>query len=142
MVVTRQKHNESRQSADAAKARVDRWLWAARFFKTRNLAHAAIKGGKVELNGAKAKPATGVKPGDRLRITKGEQKFEVDVEEISEQRGPASEAQKLYTETSASHERRLQEAEARRATRNAMPRPRGRPDRKQRRALRQFKQNR
>ncbi|WP_111747557.1 RNA-binding S4 domain-containing protein [Salinisphaera orenii] len=133
------KRNE--QSSSSQKARIDRWLWAARFFKTRGLAHSAIKGGKVELNGTKAKPASGVGPGDRLHITKDQQMFEVDVQAISEQRGPATEAEKLYTETQASHDRREREAAARRATRHTTPTPQGRPDRKQRRALRQFKQN-
>lgn len=144
MAVAKQKRNDSEndKAAGASKVRIDRWLWAARFFKTRNLAHTAIKGGKVEINGANAKPASGVGPGDRLQITKSEQTFEVDVQAVSERRGPASEAETLYEETEASHERRAREADARRQTAQSTPTPRGRPDRRQRRALQDFKHNR
>lgn len=137
-----QKHNDDPNKSRNGKVRVDRWLWAARFFKTRSLAHTAIKGGKVEINGAKAKPASGLTPGDRLQVTKGQQVFEVDIDAVSDKRGSATNAEGLYTETEASKKRRAQEAEARRITRNATPTPRGRPDRRDREALRQFKQNR
>ncbi len=140
--MTARKHNDDPNKRSNGKVRIDRWLWAARFFKTRSLAHTAIKGGKVEINGAKAKPASGLTPGDRLQVTKGQQVFEVDIDAVSEKRGSAKDAQTLYTETEASKQRREREAEARRITQNATPTPRGRPDRRDREALRQFKQNR
>lgn len=79
--------------------RLDKWLWAARFFKTRSLATEAIAGGKVKLNGAPAKPARDVRPGDRLEIHNGDARWEVIVAGLSEKRGPASEARLLYGET-------------------------------------------
>ena len=82
--------------------RIDKWLWAARFFKTRSLARAAVQGGKVRLNDARAKPARILEPGDELRIQRGEETWVVHVEELSDRRGPASEAQKLYRETEES----------------------------------------
>ena len=120
--------------------RVDKWLWAARFFKTRSLASKAVKGGKVEVNGHRAKASTGVHVDDRLEITKGETAFEIDVRDLSDKRGPASVASQLYTETPASRDARERQAEERRAARLSMPRPAIRPDKKQRRALRRFKQ--
>ncbi|MGC1519384.1 MAG: RNA-binding S4 domain-containing protein [Azonexus sp.] len=79
--------------------RLDKWLWAARFFKTRSLASDAVDGGKVKLNGAATKPAKDVKLGDRLQIRAGEQDWEIVVQGLNEQRQPASEAQLLYQET-------------------------------------------
>ena len=124
-------------AADAV--RLDRWLWAARFFKTRRLAVDAIKGGKVSVDGARAKPARAVKVGQRLIIRKGPQTFEVDVEGLSEQRGPAPEAQKLYTETAASQTAREQQRAEWRAAAAAQPRPDHRPERRDRRRLASFK---
>ncbi|MES1949570.1 ribosome-associated heat shock protein [Salinisphaera sp. S4-8] len=120
--------------------RVDKWLWAARFFKTRSMAAKAVKGGKVHVNGHRAKASTAVKVDDRLDITKGETAFEIDVCGLSEQRGPAVQAVQLYNETDASRERRAAQAAERRAARMSMPRPAIRPDKKQRRELRRFKQ--
>jgi ribosome-associated heat shock protein Hsp15 len=94
--------------------RIDRWLWAARFFKTRGLATEAIAGGRVELNGARVKPSKGVVPGDELRITIGQARRVVLVRGLSDKRGPASVAQELYEETPESIERRRREAEQRR----------------------------
>lgn len=120
--------------------RIDKWLWAARFFKTRSLAAAAVKGGKVDINGHKARqPSATVKAGQCLHVTKGEQAFEVMVEAIAEQRGPVSQAEQLYTETQASQDKRQQQAAERRAANLSMPRPSRRPDKRQRRRLRQFK---
>lgn len=127
------------QSSAAPAVRVDKWLWAARFFKTRNLASTAVKGGKVEIDGHKAKPSAALRAGQRLRMTKGEMVFEVDIEAVSEQRGPAEQAQMLYTETEASRQRRAERAAERRAARLSTPRPTTRPDKKQRRQLRRFK---
>lgn len=119
--------------------RLDRWLWAARFFKTRRLAAAAVQGGKVDVEGGRAKPGRPVKPGDRLTITKGEQRFEVIVRDVAEQRGPAKVAQSLYEETEQSRERREQVAHQRRLADAAMPRPEQRPDKRDRRRLSSFK---
>jgi ribosome-associated heat shock protein Hsp15 len=128
------------QPAHNNAVRVDKWLWAARFFKTRSMAAKAVKGGKVHVNGHRAKASTGVKVDDRLEVTKGETAFEIDVRGLSEQRGPAAQAVELYAETQASRERREAQAAERRAARMSMPRPSLRPDKKQRRELRRFKQ--
>lgn len=115
--------------------RLDRWLWAARFFKTRRLAVEAVQGGKVDVQGARAKPSRAVRPGDRMTITKGEQRFEVVVLEVAEQRGPAKVAQTLYEETEESRRRRDREAERRRTSGAKMPQPGQRPDKHSRRRL-------
>ena len=93
--------------------RLDKWLWAARFFKTRSLASDAVDGGKVKLNGASAKPAKDVKVGDRLQLRAGEQDWEVVVQGLNDQRRPAPEAQLLYQETPDSVQQRTQAAELR-----------------------------
>jgi ribosome-associated heat shock protein Hsp15 len=80
--------------------RVDRWLWAARFYKTRSLAHAACEGGKVDVNGQAARPSRSVRTGDRLRITLGEWRRELVVRAVGERRGPAPEARTLYEDLS------------------------------------------
>ena len=123
-----------------ASVRVDKWLWAARFFKTRSLASKSVKGGKVHVNGHRAKASTSVHIDDRLDITKGETTFEIDVLDLSDKRGSAAIAATLYAETPASLEMRQQQAEERRVARMSTPRPAIRPDKKQRRALRRFKQ--
>ncbi len=116
--------------------RIDKWLWAARFFKTRSLAQQAVKGGHVEINGHGCKPARGIVAGDRLRITRGEVVFEILVDAVSERRGPATEAQQLYTETEESAQRRARRAEERRLGQQAGPSRR--PDKRQRRRIRSF----
>ena len=120
--------------------RIDKWLWAARFFKTRSLATTAIKGGHIELDGHKAKASAAVRAGQMLRIKKGEQRFEVEVVDVADKRGPATQAEQLYRETPESQGRRADAAAERRAARLAMPRPDSRPDKKSRRRLRRFKQ--
>jgi ribosome-associated heat shock protein Hsp15 len=99
--------------AQEASVRLDVWLWAARFFKTRALAKQAADGGKVEVNGATGKPSR-AHAGDRLRITRAEERFEIDVIALAEQRGPASVAQTLYRETPDSAAARAAAAEMRR----------------------------
>ncbi|HEV8306946.1 MAG TPA: RNA-binding S4 domain-containing protein [Methylomirabilota bacterium] len=89
--------------------RLDRWLWAARFYKSRSLAHAACEGGKVDVNGQAAKPSRAVRVGDRLRLTLGEWRREVVVRGLSERRGPASAAQALYEDLSPPPPRRHRE---------------------------------
>jgi ribosome-associated heat shock protein Hsp15 len=80
--------------------RLDRWLWAARFYKTRSLAHAACEGGKVDVNGQAAKPSRSIRAGDRLRVTLGEWRRELVVRALGERRGPAPEARALYEDLS------------------------------------------
>jgi ribosome-associated heat shock protein Hsp15 len=92
-------------------ARIDSWLWAARFFKTRSLAKQAIEGGKVQVDGAKAKPSKAVQPGDVLDIRKGDQRWTVVVEAVASKRGPARVAESLYRETEESVAARQQSAE-------------------------------
>lgn len=118
--------------------RLDKWLWAARFFKTRALATEAISGGKVHLNGDRVKPARQLKPGDELRIRKGEQQWTIVVRELSDRRGPASIAQTLYAETAESIEARQQAAEQRRLLRESEAAPARRPDKRSRRQIHRF----
>ncbi len=136
------KKSPASDGAAVAPVRTDKWLWAARFFKTRALAADAAQGGKVHVNKRRAKASTGLRVGDYLTVTKGEVVFEISVDALSEQRGPASQAQRLYTETPSGFEQRERRAAERRAARLATPRPVVRPDKKQRRQLRRFKQNR
>lgn len=125
--------------ADRESVRLDRWLWAARFFKTRRLASDAIKGGKVSVNGVRAKPAKELRAGSEVRVTKGSYEFVVIVEALSEQRGPAAEAQKLYQELASSIERRQHVREQQRIAAAAMPQLDHRPDKRDRRRLAEFK---
>ncbi len=102
--------------------RLDTWLWAARFFKTRQLASTAIDGGKIELNGQSVtKRGKTVRPGDRLTISKGGMRFVVDVEGLNQKRGPAAQAEQLYRETAESIEQRQLVAEQQRAERELNP---------------------
>jgi len=122
--------------------RLDRWLWAARFFKTRVLAAGAIDGGKVELNGHRAKRGRHVHVGDDLRIRRGAFEHHVTVRGLSERRGPASEAQALYEETAESaHNREMLAVQLK-----TMPAPvfrgKGRPTKQERRAIDRFKRGR
>jgi ribosome-associated heat shock protein Hsp15 len=123
-------------AASAEGVRLDVWLWAARFFKTRPLAKDAIGGGKVEVNGARGKPAREVKIGDRLRIQRGEERFEVEVAALATRRGPAAAAQLLYRETEASRAAREEAATQRRLTAAGEGRPRTKPDKRARRLIR------
>jgi ribosome-associated heat shock protein Hsp15 len=119
--------------------RADVWLWAARFFKTRALAKEAIDGGKVEHNGAGCKPSKSIRVGDRMRVTRGEDRLEIEVLALSEKRGPAAMAQSLYRESEASIATRDAQREQRRMQGGGLIRPSSRPDKKSRRLIRQFK---
>ena len=125
-------------AGELTEVRVDVWLWAARFFKTRSLAKQAIGGGKVELNGGACKAARPVRLGDRMIVRRGEETMEVEVLGLSEQRGPAPVAQALYRETETSRIAREAAREQRRLA-GAPVRPPGRPDKHDRAALRRLK---
>ena len=117
------------------RVRLDKWLWAARFFKTRRLAVEAIQGGKVRMGDAPAKPAKDVRAGDRLTITAGQTTWTVDVLGVNEHRRPASEAQLLYTETPESRELRERRAAERRAAPPLGADLPGRPSKRDRRQI-------
>ena len=118
--------------------RIDKWLWAARFYKTRSMAADAVTGGKVELNGDRVKPAKNVKTGDELKIRLGVYEHVITVRGLSERRGPAVAAQALYAETEASAAARAKLAE-RMKYEMPMEVDSGRPSKKDRRDLRKFR---
>lgn len=118
--------------------RLDKWLWAARFFKTRALAKKAIEGGKVHYDGGRAKTSKNVELGALIKVSQGWDVYEVEVTALSDQRRGAPEARKLYAETQESVERRAREAEARRLNNEVMQHPIKRPDKKQRRDIQRF----
>ncbi|WP_029569227.1 ribosome-associated heat shock protein Hsp15 [Pantoea ananatis] len=119
--------------------RLDKWLWAARFYKTRSIAREMIEGGKVHYNGQRSKPSKLVERDAELTLRQGNEERTVVIAEISEQRRPASEAQLLYRETEASIEKREKVALARKMNALTMPHPDRRPDKKERRDLMKFK---
>lgn len=116
--------------------RLDLWLWAARFFKTRSLAKQAVETGKVDVGGQRAKASRAVRVGDSLRIARGEEQFEVEVRGLSDTRGPATVAQQLYAETEASRLAREQARAQRAAERNGYRAPESKPDKRARRLIR------
>jgi len=115
--------------------RLDTWLWAARFFKTRSLAAQAVSGGKVEVNGARAKVAKRVKAGDQLRVRKGPFEFLVEVRALAERRGPPASATALYAEDPVAKQARERHAEQLRIAPAARYEGKGRPTKKDRRRL-------
>ena len=122
----------------ADRLRIDKWLWAARFFKTRSLAAQAVDGGRVQVNGARVKPAKEVKAGDEVAVHIGDLAWVVDVRAVSARRGPAEEARKLYEERAESRARREAAIDARKR----QPEPafglRGRPTKRDRRLLKRL----
>lgn len=121
---------------DTSKLRIDKWLWAARFYKTRSLAVDAVEAGRVLVNDVRVKPAKAIVAGDRLDIRIGQYQFLLEVLALSDKRGPAPQAQKLYRESDASRERRVLLAEQLRAEPPAL---KGRPTKRDRRLIEQFK---
>lgn len=119
--------------------RVDKWLWAARFFKTRSLSAGACELGRIQCNGQPAKPAREIHVGDSLQIRSESGDFQVQVLALSEVRGPASVAQTLYRETEESRNLRLKLAEERKAMKIFTPAPEGRPSKRDRRRIIQFR---
>jgi ribosome-associated heat shock protein Hsp15 len=125
-------------AATEEKIRLDKWLWAARFFKTRSMASQAVSGGHVHVNGSRVKPARVVSVGDILQIRRGLVEFEVTVLQLSGHRGPAVKAQALYEETGESIKRRERDAMERSLQRPADSMPDRRPDKRERRKIRKF----
>ncbi|HEY1658558.1 MAG TPA: RNA-binding S4 domain-containing protein [Candidatus Sulfotelmatobacter sp.] len=119
--------------------RIDKWLWAARFFKTRSLAARACELGRVRSNGQNAKPAREVRVGDMLRVANDGGEFEIEMLMLSEVRGPAAAAQRMYRETEESREMRLKVAAERRAARSFEQLPAGRPSKRDRKRMIQFR---
>ncbi len=120
------------------KIRIDKWLWAARFFKTRALATEAVSGGKVHLNQTRIKPSRSVNVGDKLSIKKGSETFEIRILELSDRRGPAKLAETLYEELPDSILARTLSREERKQQYAALPETHGRPDKKSRRQWRRI----
>ena len=127
--------------SESEPVRVDKWLWAARFFKTRALAAQAIGGGKVEVNGQKVKRAKTVHPGDVVRLRRGPYMWELVIRSLSSRRGGAADAATLYAEDPASRERRLALAEQHRLARQSFSYGEGKPSKKERRQLSRLKGN-
>ena len=127
-------------SVDNSELRLDIWLWAARFYKTRSLAKQAIEGGKITHNDSSPKAARAVHVGDRIGISRGVERMQVVVAGIRAVRGPASVAQTLYEETPESRKLREESREMRRLTGAGLDHPPTRPDKHSRRLLREFKE--
>ena len=130
--------NPRQSNAAEDRHRVDRWLWFARFFKSRSLAAQAVAGGRVHVNGERAKPARDLGVGDRLDITLGQDVRTVMVRKLPSRRGPAAEAHDCYEETPDSELRRSVARDRRRTDRSLIVAPPGRPDKRERRAIRRL----
>lgn len=125
---------------DDQRMRLDKWLWCARFFKTRSMAAAAVQGGKVHVNGMRVKPGRAVCLGDQLKVSRGVEIMEVIVADCSARRGPAGEAQRLYLETEQSVQQRQQQVDQRRMEAvSSLGSTAGRPSKRQRRQLLRFR---
>lgn len=122
----------------AEKMRIDKWLWCARFFKTRSLATQAVDSGKVKLDAQRIKPARDITPGDRLSVQIDEFVWEIEVVGLSARRGPAPIAQTLYRETEASQLRRQQQLLAHQVNREPSAQLKGRPTKRDRRQIKRF----
>jgi ribosome-associated heat shock protein Hsp15 len=120
------------------RARIDKWLWAARFYKTRSLAAHAVEGGKVKLNGERVKPGKELKTGDELEVRSGELQWRVEVRAVTLKRGPAAEAALLYAESDESRARREHMIAMRRAGPHPARDTHGRPTKRDRRMIRRF----
>jgi ribosome-associated heat shock protein Hsp15 len=129
----------SKEREQPEKLRLDKWLWAARFFKTRSLAKSAIEGGKVHLDGQRVKVSKEIGVGDLLQIRQGYDEKTVEVLQLSDQRRGAPEAQALYAETADSLARREAQALARKAAGGMIDRPPHKPSKQQRRQIQRFK---
>ena len=123
-------------TSDDFTVRLDLWLWAARFYRTRSLAKQAIDTGKVDVGGQRAKASRTVRLGDAMRIVRGDEVFEITVAGLSDQRGPASVAQTLYSESETSKSMRLEALASLRAGRAGYQAPQHKPDKRARRLIR------
>ena len=130
--------NTDSSNPEKKKVRLDKWLWAARFFKTRSLATEAIKGGKITVNGHRGKPSREVEIEDSLTVRQGYDEKLIIVKALSDKRGPASIAQQLYQETTESIEKREKEKELRKLSAAQRPHGEGRPSKRQRRQIHRF----
>jgi len=130
----------NKPAADNQSMRLDKWLWAARFFKTRALATAAISGGKVHVNGDRVKPARRIAPGESLTVQKGPYRFSITVTGLSSRRRPAAEARTLYAESGASVAARLSLHEERSLQGHVPGQHERRPDKRTRRLIHRLKQ--
>jgi len=126
-------------SPAAAVVRIDKWLWAARFFKTRAAAHQAVEGGKIKLNGERTKPGKDLKVGDRLVIHAGASAWTMTVVRLSDKRGPATVARTLYEEDEASRAQREEQAALRRFAASPDQERSGRPTKRERRQLERWR---
>lgn len=133
--------NKEPPASGAAAVRIDKWLWAARFYKTRSIARQMVDGGKVDYNGAKAKPSRTVEIGAKIRLLQGFARKEVVVKAISDVRDPAPVAATLYEETPESIARREEEMRLNKMAALLNPRPDTKPNKKERRELESLKQN-
>jgi ribosome-associated heat shock protein Hsp15 len=122
-------------------ARIDKWLWAARFFKTRSAAQQAVEGGKVKLNGERVKPAKDVRVHDELAITIGAHEWVVSVLQLSDKRGPATVARTLYAESEASRLRREEQQALRKFAADPAQERHGRPTKRDRRQLERWRED-
>ena len=120
------------------RVRIDKWLWAARFYKTRSLATDAVDGGKVQVNGERVKPAKVLRAGDTLSVRNGHFTWEITVLALSERRGSAAEASKLYAESDQSRREREEKSALLKIDRQSNPFPGGRPSKKARRQIIKF----
>ena len=127
------------EAGSGSPVRLDRWLWAARFYKTRSLAKAAIEGGHIRVDGQRCKPAKTVCVGQAITISRGHTEQEVHILGLSEQRGPAPIAQQLYAETEASVTLRTERQAQRKMERAGLSMPSQKPTKKQRRDLARLK---
>ncbi|MFM9884015.1 MAG: RNA-binding S4 domain-containing protein [Burkholderiales bacterium] len=130
---------ESEEDREDGRCRIDKWLWAARFYKTRSLAAQAVEGGKVRLHGERTKPAKELKPGDRLLISVGEYEWDIEVKVLETRRGSATIAQGLYAETPESIEKRALRIAQRKLANDPSRMLQGRPTKRDRRDLDRWK---
>ena len=121
--------------------RIDKWLWAARFYKTRSLATEAVSGGKVHLNNDRVKPSRNIKVGDQIKVTRGQYEFSITVNGLNQQRRPAKEAECLYIESNESIEKRKALSLSLKVINANMPYSENRPSKKQRRQIVKFKRS-
>ncbi|MCV2885798.1 ribosome-associated heat shock protein Hsp15 [Aestuariibacter sp. AA17] len=134
------KKTSPKTAESESEVRLDKWLWAARFYKTRSVAREMVQSGKVQYNGQRAKPGKGVELGAIITLPAGFDMKEVVIEQISDQRRGAPIAQLMYQETEASIEQRQRNADARKLSAFHSPKPEQKPDKKQRRQIIQLKQ--